>query len=134
MAWFGGSVSFSGSVPSASYLPSFNAPTYSYPSGATNITTSSSGHTGTATCETTVSRTYTTTYYWPAIGEYVTDSTTISGTAPACPYVPPPDTGGKMGVWNGSSWVKGITYVFNGTSWVQGTVYVYNGSAWVKSV
>lgn len=47
---------------------------------------------------------------------------------------PPPDTSGRMNVYNGSSWVKGITYVFNGTSWVQGTVYVYNGSTWVKSV
>jgi hypothetical protein len=47
---------------------------------------------------------------------------------------PPVDTGGKMGVWNGSSWVKVKPKVWNGSAWVEGTTYVYNGSSWVKSV
>lgn len=88
MAWSGGSVSFSGGP--TTYSVSYTAPTYTYPSGATSITNSTSGGPGSVSCGTTASKTYTTTYYWPAIGETVTDSTTISGTAPACPVSYPP--------------------------------------------
>lgn len=86
MAWSGGSVSFSGGPNTFSV--SYTAPTYSYPSGSSSITNSTSGGPGSVSCGSSASKTYTTTYFWAAIGETVTDSTTISGTAPSCP--PPP--------------------------------------------
>jgi len=134
MAFSGGSVGFTGSIPSSTYGVTYTAPTYSYPSNSTNrtLTVSSAGPSSIA-CTGTASQTYHARYYWPTIGDYVDDYTTISGTAPACP-VAPPDTSGRMNVYNGSSWVKGPAQVFNGSSWVAGTVYVYNGSSWVKSV
>lgn len=93
MSWSGGSISFSpGSGTAYTYSVTYNAPTYTYPSGATSITNSTSGGPGTVNCgfSNSVSKTYTTSYYWPAIGETVTESTTISATAPACPVSYPP--------------------------------------------
>lgn len=129
MPMSGGSVSFSGGP--TSFSVSYTAPSYTTPSGATNIsfTVSSAGPT-TVSCGSSASQTYRLYYYYPAIGEWVEEFRTISGTAPACPV----DTSGRMNVYNGSSWVKGPVLVYNGSSWVTGTVYVYNGSSWVKSV
>lgn len=86
MAWSGGSVTFTGTVPSSSYGVVYNAPTYTYPSNSTNrsLTVSSAGPLS-VSCTASASQTYHARYYWPTIGEYVDDYTTISGTAPACP-------------------------------------------------
>lgn len=132
--WSGGSVGFSGGP--STYSVSYSAPTYSFPAGSStqSVSVYTAGPSS-VSCGSGASQTYQA-RWWVAAdgGMWVYDYTTISGTAPACAPPPPPDTSGRMNVYNGSSWVKGITYVFNGTSWVQGTVYVYNGSAWVKSV
>ena len=131
MAWSGGSASLSGGP--TTFSVSYAAPTFTPPSGASNLRYNTTGGASSLSCGGyTTTRTYSVTYFWSVIGEDVTESTNV--TSPATPACPPPDTSGRMNVYNGSSWVKGITYVFNGTSWVQGTVYVYNGSTWVKSV
>lgn len=130
MPMSGGSVSFSGGP--TTYSVSYTAPSYTTPSGATSISfTVSSAGPSSVSCGSSASQTYRLYYYYPAIGEWVEEFRTISGTAPACP---PPATDGRLSVYNGSTWVKGPVSVYNGSTWVQGPVYVYNGSAWVKSV
>jgi hypothetical protein len=129
MAISGGSVSFSGGP--TTYSVTYNAPSYSTPSGATNISfTVSSAGPSSVSCGSSASQTYRLYYYYPAVGEWVEEFATISGTAPACPPAP---TDGKIDVYNGTTWVSVYPKVYNGTTWVTGTVYTYNGSAWVKS-
>lgn len=44
-------------------------------------------------------------------------------------------SGGKVKVFNGSTWVDGRTvYVWNGSSWVESPLYVNTNSGWTKSV
>ncbi len=136
MAWSGGSISFSGAVPSNTYGATYTPPTYSNPPAGYYVSAGpyiKSGGASTVSCNTTASVTWEVELQRDSPLDLIYQSTTISATAPACP-VAPPDTSGRMNVYNGSSWVKGPVAVFNGSSWVTGTVYVYNGSSWVKSV
>ena len=88
MAWSGGSVSFSGGPNT--YSVSYTAPTFTFPTGTTNRSTSSTGGPSSVSCGSSASNTYTATYFVTSLGEYVSESTTISGTAPACPVSYPP--------------------------------------------
>lgn len=136
MAWSGGGVSFTGSVPSSTYGVTYATPVYSSPPAGYSVSAgpyikTSSG--SSVSCTATASVTWEVELTRTSPYSVIYQTTSFSNTAPACPVVPP-DTSGRMNVYNGSSWVKGPVAVFNGSGWVTGTVYVYNGSTWVKSV
>lgn len=61
-----------------------------------------------------------------AANSYGSVTQAFSGSVAESPF-------GKIGVWDGSQWVKGFVNVYDGSAWQYGQVYVYNGSAWVKS-
>ena len=88
MGFSGGSVSFSGGPNT--YSVSYTAPTFTYPSGTTNRSLTSSGGPGSVSCGSSASRDYTASYFSPTFGEQMYEYYTISGTAPSCP--PPPPT------------------------------------------
>lgn len=131
MAWSGGSASLSGGP--TTFSVSYVAPTFTPPSGASNLRYNTTGGASSLSCGGyNTSRTYSVTYFWSAVGEDVTESTTItSPSTPACP--PPAPTDGKLDIYINNAWTSIYPKVYNGSSWVDGTVYVYSGSAWVKA-
>lgn len=43
------------------------------------------------------------------------------------------ESGGNLGIYNGSSWNESEVYVYLNGSWTRGRVYVYDGNEWIKS-
>lgn len=43
------------------------------------------------------------------------------------------EAGGRVRVWDGTSWVLAVPRVRNGSTWAYGVAYVWNGTQWVRS-
>jgi hypothetical protein len=98
--------------------------TYSVSAGTLPSGISLGSASGTVTGTPSVSGAYS--FTLQAANGYGSVTQAYSGSVAESPF-------GKIGVWDGSQWVKGFVNVYDGSAWQYGQVYVYNGTAWVKA-